>query len=65
MAELYKFFALINLVLCTVMEDVETAVTFMGFRDWICRESAINCIILLSLSLFVLNATAGILQFGP
>lgn len=61
MAELYKFFALINLVLWTVMEDVETAVTFMGFRDWICRESAINRIILLSLLLFVLNATAGAL----
>lgn len=42
MAELYKFFALINLVLWTVMEDVETAVTFMGFRDWICRESELS-----------------------
>ena len=42
MAELYKFFALINLVLWTVMEDVETAVTIMGFRDWICRESELS-----------------------
>jgi hypothetical protein len=30
------------LVLWTVMEDVETAVTFMGFRDWICRESELS-----------------------
>lgn len=42
MAELYKFFALINLVLWTVMEDVETAVTFMGYRDWIRRESELS-----------------------
>jgi hypothetical protein len=53
------------LVLWTVMEDVETAVTFMGFRDWICRESAINRIILLNLLLFVLNAIIGVLQFAP